>query len=238
MVFPVPALSACWTQAFWFPNLAPSTWRFPKSWGYPESSSVYRWIFDYKPTSELGVASWLWKPLGSFVVIHLPHKQSPDTSFTSFKSQEHVECNVESCADMRLGALNMGAGFEGTWDFWNFGTAQLKHTFWAESGVVSGSKALVFPQFSWFYHINSEELSHIGNGEKLVPMTQLGNRQIGKPCRNVWPKTFFYWGVRFVIGLTPSHHLSKKWDFGKHEILWGFLSPRAIFSHHPYFKYV
>ena len=32
-------------------NISDNIWRFPKSWGYPQLLSIYRWIFPYKPSS-------------------------------------------------------------------------------------------------------------------------------------------------------------------------------------------
>ena len=32
-------------------NISDNIWRFPKSWGYPQLSSIYRWIFPYIPSS-------------------------------------------------------------------------------------------------------------------------------------------------------------------------------------------
>ena len=63
---------ACWPFSIWL-QVYPILWGFPKSWGYPHLSSIYRSFFHYKP-SILDIYRWIFHEINLYWV---PHYGSP-----------------------------------------------------------------------------------------------------------------------------------------------------------------
>ena len=91
---------ACWPFSIWL-QVYPILWGFPKSWGYPHLSSIYRSFFHYKP-SILGIYRWIFHEINLYWV---PHWKPAIWRMTWNPLQDFVPCARRLAKQLKAGFL-------------------------------------------------------------------------------------------------------------------------------------